>query len=331
MRVILGKVAKVMVVLVLGVSGVLFGGVSDVDASTKRNPTFFIHGFDGHSESMVDAISYTSGVKKQSAYNLVVVVGSGKSKKEHTVKIVPSGQRMVYIVDPAGKLISHRVLYKSGTKGIRDDLIQVVFVNNMAPISNQEKWLDSVLYKSVGSKGNLDFNIVGHSMGGLLGANFLIKDNTSGKKHNLKKLVTVGSPLTGSRDFNKLKASYKPKSRAAGLLFEEALKSTALTNDLKNGGFVGDFIRKGKRLNTKATVISISYKDSGWGDSGDDIVGGSSTYALAKVLSSDYYKSMKLTNIKGEPIRRHTSYFKHYQVNETINQIIDNGKLAVFK
>lgn len=325
MRVILGKVAKVMMVLVLGVSGVLFGGVSDVDASKKRTPTVFLHGFHGNSESMVDAISYTSGVKKQSDYNLVVVVGSGKSKKEHKLKIVPSGQRMVYIVDSTGKVRSHQVVYKSGTKGIRDDLIQVVFMDANEPISVQDRWLNSVLNVMYSKYKTYDFNLVGHSMGGLLGANYMIQDSTKGRKFNLKKLITVGSPLTGHRNFDLVKKLPTKPGQLIRISHDAASTPKTTLGDLKTGGEVGKYIRNGKKLKTDTLVASIAFKYSGTGDDGDGIVGSDSALALKKVMNpgKNYIEyTAKFGN--------HLNYFNDKIVNAVIYRMVNYGGYSGF-
>jgi len=86
---------------------------------------------------------------------------------------------------------------KIDAKAVEADrpLIQVMFRDNAAGLDEQINWLTQTIARVKVKYETDHVNLVGHSMGGLLATKYVLE--TGGKE--VQKLVTIGSPLNGSK------------------------------------------------------------------------------------------------------------------------------------
>lgn len=129
-------------------------------------PTVFIHGYSGTTRSfgnMIDRFEQNNWADRGLA---VYVSANGK------------------------------VLISGTLKGKHNPIIQVVFANNMASITQQTKWLKSLM-TVLAERYQVDqVNLVGHSMGGLASVSYLLS-NQENPRPKVEKLVAIGSPFLG--------------------------------------------------------------------------------------------------------------------------------------
>ncbi|MCP3031852.1 alpha/beta fold hydrolase [Halobacillus sp. A1] len=129
-------------------------------------PTVFVHGFKGGHGSfntMLDRFENNNWGKK----------------------------RMLVYVTASGDVKIH-----GGIPSETNPFIQVIFENNRASIAQQTNWMQKILTDLKEHFSVDQVNLVGHSMGGLASANFLL-NNQEGNYPDVKKLVTIGSPFLG--------------------------------------------------------------------------------------------------------------------------------------
>ncbi|WP_158290509.1 alpha/beta hydrolase [Halobacillus salinus] len=167
---------------------------------TTETPTLFIHGYKGTERSfstMLDRLERNHWGEKQ----------------------------MVVRVSKQGDL---------NIKGNTSDgnpLIHVVFEDNRAALSEQKKWLHTIM-KTLRSDYEVEnVHLVGHSMGGLAATGYLTDERPN--EPEVLKLVVLASPFNGIQKEHYFKVNYgaaandlKPDSKALQQLTKHKIKET---------------------------------------------------------------------------------------------------------
>ncbi|WP_164908531.1 alpha/beta fold hydrolase [Halobacillus litoralis] len=163
----------------------------------EMTPTLFIHGYKGGPRSfqtMIDRMQSLEWGKKQ----------------------------MVIYVASDGDLT-----IQGGIQQSRTPFIQVLFENNRASINSQTHWLEGIMQRLKYDYEIQQVNIIGHSMGGLISANYLLnaQEFTAPK---VEKLAVIASPFKGISKEGYFKSNYgeattdlQPKSEALVQMIEK--------------------------------------------------------------------------------------------------------------
>lgn len=282
------KTVKGMVVggIALGllVSGT---GIKDASAASKKEiPTIFVHGLQGDNGSLSSLVSKLTGEKIRHDMTYGYSYKKMGMTIKQTIPVTYSGQRMTYFGQLNNKL-GYADMTKSqggykGHKGAKNSYSVIHFDNHSMSLDDQEKVLNTVA-KLEAKRLHVDtVNIVGHSMGGLLGAQYAIHATQGRTYTKVHKLVTVGSPITGSKN--------------SEMLLLAQLGGADVYNDLKDGGSVVKGALKSKAMLSSATkVLSIGSKSDGFVTYG-------SSMGLSKIVKPSNFSSMTVNS-------GHTKYF----------------------
>ncbi|SDM92512.1 alpha/beta fold hydrolase [Sediminibacillus halophilus] len=172
----------VATLIVVGSSTYIFSKPIRSQDNTEIVPTVFVHGFKGTYRSF----------------------GTLLDRLESDI---PDSRRLTFHVNEYGAL-SIKGRYFSQ----EHPFIQVVFENNQASIADQTVWLQKVMAALHEDYGFEKANLVGHSMGGLAAANFLLTSSEDSYP-SVNKLIVIGSPFKGIS----AERYYKPGSSAAAV------------------------------------------------------------------------------------------------------------------
>lgn len=190
------KILTVMLTVLFVVSGLLpVVNPAKVEAASKPT-TIFLHGWRGDQFAMAPLIKEISGEKdtfnQEVPYQMVYY-----GKKKVFSEVVPyAGQGTTYFFSPPGggkssmQIINFK---KSGSVVPNKQLVHVVFTENIQNLNEQERFLREVM-ADLKKKNVKKVNLVGHSMGGLLATQLLLK----GSPIPVEKVVTLDSPIFGS-------------------------------------------------------------------------------------------------------------------------------------
>ncbi|WP_053217561.1 alpha/beta fold hydrolase [Virgibacillus senegalensis] len=180
---------------------------------------------------------------------------------------MPDTRRLVFRVNAEGDL-SIRGRYFSQAH----PFVQVVFENNQASIADQTVWLQKVMSTLRETYGFEQANLVGHSMGGLTSANFLL---TSDGEHypTVNKLIVIGSPFKGIS----AERYYKPDSSAAAV--DLRVDSPALTS----------MVTHKAAFPAHTQVLAIAGALQRNDNPGDGLVAVSSALGIKDIVQKDHY------------------------------------------
>ncbi|MBY7142246.1 alpha/beta fold hydrolase [Virgibacillus sp. NKC19-3] len=217
-------------IMIVGVITILYTPSKAKSEHYSGDPTVFVHGYKGTSNSfgfMLDRFenSYQWGNKA-----------------------------LVYYVSSQGRVEEYNL-----NKGKQEPaFVQVVFENNRASIDDTTYWLSSALHHMKESYSIDSINLVGHSMGGITGLQYL-QDYAGGEYPNVTKLVTIGSPFNGiySHEYFQIHQDagaidLKPDSLALQLLHDKTIPEN--TNVLSVGS-TGDTVAMPESVQAIQSIV----------------------------------------------------------------------------
>lgn len=285
----MGMKKKVKGMVVGGIAlGLLVSGtgIKDASASSKKEiPTIFVHGYLGNSASLSGLVGNLSNAKKDSNLYYKYTYKKFGIKAEGKVDLTYSGQRMTYVVPLNEQLVPLDMAKTNGKakgkKGYRNDYSVIHFENHSMSLNDQEKYLNAVAKAEAKRLKTDRVNIVGHSMGGLLGAQYMIHASQGITSTKVANLVTVGSPIKGGN--------------YTDAMILDTIGGSRAYFDLKDGGKVLKDAFKSKKNLNGTRVLSI-------GSEQDGLVTYKSATALGGIVNASKFKSYKVKS-------GHTTYF----------------------
>lgn len=293
------RFVSVLSILVLSL-GLLGSGEVSAKSST---PTIFIHGLQGDNKSLSNLVLGMTGAKKDDRYVYTYqFTNVFHMKVTDKIPIRYSGQRMTYVVRLDGKVVgidmSKAVGRVPGKKDYNNGFSIIHFSNHSESLDYQEKYLEAVIRSEMKRLNTKSVNLVGHSMGGLLAAQYTIKSEAGDKRltGNVSNLVTFGSPIAGA---SKVSNQVSPISVIGGA------KAPA---DLYSGGKVLTKALKDKKVViNKAKVYSFNGRK-------DVFVPKASATALSKIVKKGNYRTKEL-NVG------HTGFFDGSEGKIAVNEL----------
>lgn len=179
--------------------------------------------------------------------------------------------------------------------------IQVIFENNRARISDQTKWLQSVM-KILKDRYNVqEINLVGHSMGGLTLTSYLETTNGHEAYPKALKLVTIGSPFKGIDQENYFDRNY-------GAALEDLKVGSSALNLLRTNK---DFFPSNLPVLSIVGVITDPL-------TGDGLVSQESALANGNIVKYDQFKGIILK----DPKATHFGLHEHKRVDQLIAEFL---------
>lgn len=290
------KFGKGLVAGVLAL-GMVFGvgsSVSPVDAMNQKPDDgkagaekgqvydVYLHGVLGTQNSLSTMIRSTTGAKLK---------GSSQS---YGLKY--SGQFGTFICKQGNSIFTS---YFAKDKEVQKRrAYDVIFVNNINSVKSQYEYIKRVVDNLTAHGARV--NLIGHSMGGLSATSYVTHYESKYTTPRVNKLITIGSPITGSSTANSLDLlTVAPSSSLVfGLGKQFGYIPTYARDDLKVGSkAIKDIFSDDKKINPKIKVYSIyggnknSNNPKGYEDFADGVVSKPSATALKYRVSPKNYKS----------------------------------------
>ncbi len=203
-----------------------------ITSVTDNLPILFVHGFNGNENS------FSKSVENLSSLTDTII----------TLTVKKNGQ-----VD------SSVALTRNYMARYKNPMFVVVFEDNKATLSTTTRYLSKAVDYVRNNVGVTKINIVAHSFGGLVSANYIMQSSNSDSKVN--KLVTLSSPINGALE---------PKYWLAGaFLYPEVAQGVSLIGTVRdlNPVFKSvDFKEfqnklKGGKFNQRIQVMSLGGLD----------------------------------------------------------------------
>ena len=274
--------------------------VSEEVSAKSSTPTIFVHGYTGDSDSLSGLILGLSGETKSREFNVSYSFKNVfKMKVNMDTKLMYSGQRMTYLVKLDNKVaaIDSKLLKFGDKKSLKyDNRFSVIhFSNASSSLNEQEKHLANVIKLEMARLKSNKVNLVGHSMGGLVSAQYAIKVDKSEK--NVGNLITFGSPIKGSRGlYNRYTVI-------------EVIGGAKAPFDLTDGGKVLVNAFKSKKVVLNNVNVVSFYGNR------DEFVSRSSALGLKTLTNPKKYRSIELKSghinmFKGESNKKAVSELK---------------------
>ncbi|MFG6113946.1 alpha/beta fold hydrolase [Halobacillus sp. MO56] len=283
------KQNKLMLILAAAlIIGAVIFFINSTPTSSQDNanitPTLFVHGFKGGP-------------------------GSFNTMLDRFEEKRLGQKEMVIRVSTEGKLS-----IRGDFSGSKHPFIQVIFEKNRASLHQQTFWLQEIMGKLQTDFGIQQMNMVGHSMGGLASANFLVQSD--GTYPNVEKLVVMGSPFLGIE-----KEEYFAMNTGEALidLREDAKALTALIgsknsfpDDIEVLAIAGMIDGKYTTENADKVVKQKSY------DGGDGLVSVSSALGIKQVVSKSNYHQEVIHDASAT----HSGLHEHSDVDQSIAEFL---------
>lgn len=252
--------------------------------NSKITPTLFVHGFKGGPGSfntMLDRFE-----DKQLGH-----------------------KEMVIYVSTEGKLS-----ISGNFSGSKHPFIQVIFEKNRATLHQQTLWLQEMMRALQTDYGIQQINMVGHSMGGLASANFLVQD--AGTYPTVEKLVVMGSPFLG---IDKQEYFDMNTGEALADLRIDAKALTALIGSKKSFPDHIEVLAIAGRIDGKYTNENTDkvVKQKGY-DGGDGLVSVSSALGIKQMVSKSNYHQEVIEDASAT----HSGLHEHSDVDQSIAEFL---------
>ncbi|WP_037986086.1 alpha/beta fold hydrolase [Thalassobacillus devorans] len=252
--------------------------------NSKITPTLFVHGFKGGPGS------FNTMLNRFESNRL--------GKKEMVVRVSTEG----------------RLFIRGNFSGSKQPFIQVIFENDRAALHKQTIWLQEIMNKLQTDYGIQQMNMVGHSMGGLASANFLVQGH--GTYPTVKKLVVMGSPFLGidkeeyfEMNTGEALPDLRVDSKALTALRGNKDSFPAHTEVLAIAGVIDG---KYTTENADKVVKQKSY------DGGDGLVSVSSALGIKQLVKkSNYHQEVFL-----DASATHSGLHEHPDVDEAITEFL---------
>jgi uncharacterized alpha/beta hydrolase family protein len=244
--------------------------------SSELIPTIFLHGFKGGPMSfgnMIDRFQDSNWGSK----------------------------RMVVYVRSDGELS-----IRGGIPHNMNPLIQVLFEDNRASIEDQTVWMQSVMSTLYEKHGIKKANLVGHSMGGLASASFLMQNQKEGYP-TIHKLAVIASPFEGIEK----EAYFKNNSGPATV---DLRPESAALQKLFN--HKDDFDQEVEVLAIAGVINPKDPEKAQW----DGLVHTSSVRSLSKIVPFGNYKE----HLVYGKAATHSGLHEHPQVDQLLGEFLWN-------
>lgn len=231
-------------------------------------PTLFIHGLKGSGETFNGVFNGhwapSEDLNKDIAFTDIITVGSVQGNDDHLrVNMWSSFEES-----------------QTTAKTSENPFVQIIFPQNQHTFSQQLMWLKRAI-QELKTEYNFDtINIVGHSMGGVIGTKYI--EDTYGSKDfpRVDKLITLDSPINGSAVAKRYKYVFTSNkelstgSKAIKQLYEnkdlfdprtQVVSYAALLPD----GVLGDIVSTESALSLKriakgpVTLVTAPYSHTG--------------------------------------------------------------------
>lgn len=274
---------KLIVLVMVGLLGLRVCEAGEIgkrvaDGGGTVVPTIFIHGYMGNNASLSNVVLEMSKAKKDDKLSYTYSFTKLGIRANRKVPVVYSGQRMTYVVEDSGRLVRIDMAKRNGNLEDKTDYVNsysvIHFENHSMSLDEQETYLNKVSEMEAIRMRTNRVNIVGHSMGGLLGAQYMIHASRGETSTEVANLVTIGSPIRGGN--------------FTGVMLLAEIGGSRSYMDLKDGGeVINRYVDDGRERIEGSRVLSI-------GSNKDWLVSYTSATSLGEIVKKSNFKSYKV-------------------------------------
>lgn len=234
---------------------------------SEIQPTVFLHGYKGTENSF------------------------GHMLKRFEKQYKWGNKALVYYVSAQGKVHVYNL-----SKGKENPVfIQVIFENNRASFNDSAAWLANVLQHMKENYQINSFNLVGHSMGGIVSLKYIQEYQDPATYPTVDKLITIGSPFDGI-----YKQSYFQVNQGAA------------ATDLKPNSVALQILWENQKyFPENISVLSI-------GSTGDIVATPESVAFLRNIIPSDQLEEIMIEDIS----LGHSALHEDEQVDQYIHSFL---------